>query len=125
MGARPPEPVVLLSQVHQLEVVREGADDRLNLLDRNLLQDAGELRRHFPPLLSRPAPPPDGQLAYALLQREQLGPLLFDDHLPKDSPQESDVAAQWLVGSWRHGFRSSTGVRCWDEAGALPDPLPT
>ena len=89
--------VVLLGEVDEAEVVGEGAQHGLGLLQGHAAQERGELggggaaaRLGTPPAL-------DGEAAHALLQLEERLPFLLDDDFPQEAPQGPDILAQWQI----------------------------
>lgn len=86
--------MVLLGEVDELEVGREGADDRLGLP----LREVGE---HLPQALlaklalpRRSASPQDGELADLLLEEEEALTGLGAQHLAENLPQQAHVPAE-------------------------------
>lgn len=81
--------MVLLGEVHELEVDAEGAQDECLPLDVELGdRDAERLAPRRPTGGTRRA----GEQSYPLLELEDLLALLLDEHTPEDVAEEADVA---------------------------------
>src|SRR5690606_32385180 len=71
VGAGAPDAMVLLGEVDELEVGREGADDRLGLPLREVGEHLPQALRAKLALPRRSASPQDGELADLLLEEEE------------------------------------------------------
>src|SRR5439155_13869932 len=89
VGAPPPDAVVLLGDVRELEVDGEGAEDERLALEVDRADELDELLDR----LGRAAPPGAAELPRALLELEQLLALLLDDHQAERVAEQADVAA--------------------------------
>ncbi len=93
-SAQRPDAAAGLDQVDQLEVQREGLDDRLGGPE----VEVREVRVEAAPLLGvvvlaqRDRPPAD-----ALHELEQVRPGLLGDHLAEEGPQQADLGGERVV----------------------------
>jgi hypothetical protein len=94
--APPPQPVVLLGEVGELEVEGERAEYLRLALERQRGDGRGQLGAGRRPA-RRPRPP--GELADPLLGREQLLPALLDEDAAEDLAEQADVPPQRCVGA--------------------------
>ncbi|GHG85055.1 hypothetical protein GCM10012319_41340 [Comamonas sp. KCTC 72670] len=99
--------MVLLRQVHQLEVDGEGPQHGLGLLQGKALEHLRQLGRHRATSGHGAAPALDGEAAHLLFQIEELLPFLFDEHFAQEPAQQADVPAKRLI----HRTQSSHMVR--------------
>ena len=90
---------MLLGEVRQLEVEREGAQDLRLLVEVEFPDGARQLGPHLR-VAGLARPPGDRGLLFA---GEQLLPLLLDHHAPEQVAEEADVPAERRVG--RHDVR--------------------
>ena len=98
--APPPDAVLLLGEVGELEEERERAQDLRLLLEVELADGPRQLGAHGRVAgLARPA----GDAPDLLLPREQLLALLLDHDAAEQVAEQADVAAERRVG--RHGVR--------------------
>src|SRR5262249_43307172 len=87
-----PDAVVLLGDVRELEVDREGAQD-----ERLLAQvETGDERDELPHRLSGTAAPGPRELARTLLELENTRPLLFDDDGAERVSEQPNIAPEWV-----------------------------
>jgi hypothetical protein len=93
--APPPQAVVLLGEVRELEVERERSQHLGLSLERQLGDRVGQLR---PRACCAARPSGAGELADALLGGEQIGPALLDEHPPERLPEQPDVPPKRRVG---------------------------
>ena len=87
--------VMLLGDVGELEVEREGAEDLRLLLEVEPADGTRELGAHVG--VARLAGPA-GDVADLLLARQEVFPLLLDHHAPEQVAEQADVSTEWRVG---------------------------
>ena len=93
--AAPPDAVVLLGDVRELEVEREGAENLRLLLEVEPADGAGQLGPHVG--VAGLARPP-GDVADLLLARQQILSLLLDHDAAEQVAEKADVPSERRVG---------------------------
>ena len=93
--AATPDPVVLLGDVRELEVEREGAEDLRLLVE---IQRRDRLRQLGPDVGVAGLACPAGDVADLLLARQQLHSLLLDHDAAEQVAEEADVPSERRVG---------------------------
>ena len=111
--------MLLLGQVGEVEVQAEGFDERLDLLETELLKDGAEAQL---PRLAAGLADVDGELADPLDQVKELVAGLLGDDLAQQRAQQLDLARQLITGAGRAdtswlGFDGGIGAiaarGCW------------